>query len=209
LGVYEISDEIDLNTLPERFALKCTHGCGFNIICYNKNELDWKKEKKKLDRWMKIDFSKVFGEIHYRSMKHRIICENFIDDDKNTLPIDYKVYCFHGKAFCTMVCSERGTKNGTSFTFYDRKWLKMLPFSKKNLHSLKHVFIKPIAYEEMISAAEVLSKPFPFVRMDFYNIGEKVVLGEMTFTPGGCIDSDFTDLAQYELGRLIKLPEKY
>jgi hypothetical protein len=59
----------------------------------------------------------------------------------------------------------------------------------------------------MIEAAERLSKPFPFVRMDFYSIKGKAILGEMTFTPAGCIDTDYTDIGQQELGELLKLPE--
>ena len=67
---------------------------------------------------------------------------------------------------------------------------------------------KPDAYEEIIAMAEKLSQPFPFVRMDFYSINGKAVLGEMTFTPSGCIDDGYTEIAQRELGKLIILPEK-
>ena len=59
----------------------------------------------------------------------------------------------------------------------------------------------------MLAAAEALSKPFPFVRMDFYSVGGRAVIGEMTFTPHGCVDLGYTDVAQRELGRRIELPE--
>ena len=29
-------DEINFEKLPDKFALKCTHGCGYNIICSDK-----------------------------------------------------------------------------------------------------------------------------------------------------------------------------
>jgi hypothetical protein len=61
----------------------------------------------------------------------------------------------------------------------------------------------------MISAAEKLSQPFPFVRMDFYSIGGGCIFSEMTLTPNGCIDKDLTDIAQNIMGQLIRLPEKY
>jgi len=67
---------------------------------------------------------------------------------------------------------------------------------------------KPDAYAEMIEAARELSAPFPFVRVDLYSFRGKVVFGEMTFTPNGCVDIDLTDLAQNTMGDLIVLPAK-
>jgi hypothetical protein len=59
----------------------------------------------------------------------------------------------------------------------------------------------------VLAAAEALSKPFPVVRMDFYSVNGRAILGEMTFTPHACIDTGYTDRAQCELGDLIVLPE--
>lgn len=205
-GVYEKSNEIDFDALPERFVLKCTHGSKMNIICRNKRLLDLRETKMKLDKWMKMDISKLAGEVHYALIEPRIICESYLDDLTGDLPTDYKVYCFDGKAHCTMVCTERGSNN-TKFDYYDREWKNELPYSKSSLNANREI-PKPEAYEEIINAAEKLSKPFPFVRMDFYSINGKGVFGEMTFTPNGCIDTGYTDLAQKVLGEMINLPEK-
>lgn len=207
-GVYEDSNEIDFHVLPQRFVLKCTHGCGFNIVCSDKNSLDVAATRRQLDEWMMIDFSKAFGEVHYASMKPRIICEKFLDDLSSDLPCDYKVYCFDGKAYCTMSCTERTLNGRAKYDFYDRDWQYKLPYSLSSFSSNRCI-PKPEAYEQIIDAAEKLSKPFPFVRMDFYSINGSAVLGEMTFTPAGCIDPGYSDQAQRELGDMIKLPEKY
>lgn len=205
LGIYEKSGDIDFSALPERFVFKCTHGWGFNIICRDKNKLDIPDAKNKLDMWLKTDVRKWAGEIHY-TMQPRIICEEFLDDLTNDMPCDYKVYCFNGKAYCTMVCTERSTGN-TKFDFYDLTWRNKLPYDKLSIIRNRKI-PKPDAYEEMIDAAEKLAKPFPFVRMDFYSIKGKAVLSEMTFTPNACIDTELTDVAQYELGKMINLPKK-
>jgi hypothetical protein len=207
LGVYEHSSEIDFGSLPQRFVLKCTHGCGFNIVRKEKEGLDVQETKRMLNAWLKINFSKVYGELHYEAMKPRIICESFLDDMNSDMPNDYKVFCFSGKAHCTMACTERLLNGHAKYDFYDIEWKNKLPYCKTNLLAKSNI-PKPAAYEEIISAAEKLSKPFPFVRMDFYSIKGKAVLGEMTFTPAGCIDIDLTDIAQYVLGQLIRLPEK-
>lgn len=207
LGIYDRYDQIDLVKLPKRFVLKCTHGCGYNIICKSKADLDWKEARRRLALWLQKDLSKLAGEIHYAKIKPRIISEVFLDDSSGDVPADYKVYCFNGKAHCTMACTERGTSERAKFYFYDRQWDNLLPYNATSLVSNRDI-PKPEAYEEMIHAAECLSMPFPFVRMDFYIIKGKVILGEMTFTPNGCIDTGYTDCAQHELGQLIKLPEK-
>jgi hypothetical protein len=207
LGVYEHSSEIDFNALPQRFVLKCTHGCGFNIICKNKSESDLEDIKRRLDTWMKVDFGKRYGEVHYSLMQPRIICERFLDDLSGEVPVDYKVYCFDGKVHCTMACAERGAGERAKFYFYDLEWKNKLPYNETSLLAGRNI-PKPDAYDEIINVAEKLSKPFPFVRMDFYSINAKAMLGEMTFTPADCIDPRLTDIAQRALGELIDLPEK-
>lgn len=207
-GVYNAIDEIDFDTLPEKFVLKCTHGCGFNIFCENKAQLDIEATKRKLALWMAIDYSEVAGELHYTGMTPRIICETFLDDLVTALPIDYKIYCFHGKVHCILVVKGRDF-NGRNITsdFYDVEWKTKLPYFTASLNSERYT-PKPESLDEMIAVCEALSKPFPFVRIDFYNIRGKAVLGEMTFTPGGCITSGYTSIGQTTLGSLIKLPEK-
>ena len=208
LGVYEDSRDIDFDALPDKFVLKCTHGCGFNIICDDKSALDRREARRTLDVWMATDISRIAGEVHYASMKARIICEVFLDDLGGGLPCDYKVYCFGGKAHCTLVCQGRNTaEHHPTYDMYDREWKTKLPYSESSLLANRSV-PKPDSYDEMIAAAEALSKPFPFVRMDFYNIQGEAVLGEMTFTPSGCIDVGITDLGQRELGALITLPPR-
>lgn len=204
LGVYSNTDDIRLSDLPQRFVLKCTHGCGFNVICYDKDRLDWKTVKQKLDVWMKTDISKFNGEIHYAEITPRIICEQYLEDGEHQVPIDYKVYCFGGRAYCTLVCTERESGH-PKFDFYDREWKNKLPYSRSSLLSQRNI-TRPDAYQEMIDAAEILSRPFPFVRVDFYIISGKVVFGEMTFTPSACIDPGYTDEGQINLGRCIELP---
>lgn len=206
LGVYAASADIDFSHLPERFVLKCTHGCNYNIICSDRNKLDIDEARRTLDTWMKIDFRKLHGELHYASIKPRIICEAFLDDRSSGSINDYKVHCFGGRPHCTMVCTERNTGE-TKYDFYDLDWKNRLAHCKSNLPTDPSI-PKPQAYRDMLEAAEKLSKPFPFVRVDFYSVNGKPVFSEMTFTPHGGIDTDLTDLAEDTMGDLLVLPEK-
>lgn len=208
IGVYSRSSEIDFSTLPRQFVLKCTHGCKFNIICKDKDKLNIENTLSLLDKWMKINISNMWGEIHYEQIKPRIICEEFLDDLTGNLPVDYKLFCFSGIVHCTMACTERDlTGYGAKYHYYDRNWEKRLPYDRSTISTDK-VLPKPASYREIIKAAEILSKPFPFVRVDLYDIQGKAVFGEMTFTPNGCIDTDTTAIGQQELGKLVSLPDK-
>jgi hypothetical protein len=170
--------------------------------------MDAGEAKKNLDAWLKADFSKAYGEIHYARIKPRILCEAYLGGRNGNLPDDYKVFCFHGKAHFTMVCTERKLNGyGATYEYYDREWGHKLPYSKSATHT-DRMLPRPEAYDEMIHAADILSKPFPFVRMDFYCINGNAIIGEMTFTPAGCIDTGYTDAAQRSMGEWIKLPER-
>jgi len=207
-GVYATVAEIDFEALPNRFVLKCTHGCKCNVFCEDKQHLDVEETKRNLNAWLKIDFSMIYGEIQYAGMRPRIICEEFLEEPGARLPTDYKVHCFNSKAHCTMVCGERTPNGKPRLDFYDRDWKTKLPYSRLSFEDGR-ILPKPAAYDEIIAASETLAKPFPFVRVDFYSINGRPVLGEMTFTPGACVSASYmTELSQRELGPLIRLPGK-
>jgi hypothetical protein len=208
-GVYSSADEIRLDTLPDRFVLKCAHGCKTNVFCPDKRRLEWNTVKRSLDAWMRIDYRRHQGEIHYGHMTPRIICEEFFQDDTGQeLPVDYKVFCFGGKAYCTMAATARDPNGIAKLAFYDLQWKKRLPYCVPELATEEDI-AAPSAYDEMVDCAQRLSQPFPFVRVDFYSINGRARLGEMTFTPGACVSADYmTNVAQQELGRLIELPDR-
>ena len=203
LGEYQDANEIDFNKLPNKFALKCTHGCGFNIICKDKKELDYEKTRKTLNKWLKTKFGYESAELQYMHEKPRIICEKFIES-RNSLPYDYKIYCFRGVAKCILVCSERDTD--IKLNIFDLSW-KELPVSKDEYKNTKKID-KPKSLNEMIGIAEKVSRPFPFVRVDFYEYNGKAILGEMTFTPAACLNYIYTDDGKKYLGDLLELDLK-
>jgi hypothetical protein len=139
-------------------------------------------------------------------MKPRIICEEFLEDGIGELPVDYKLYCSRGRFHSTLVCSGRRPNENANEDFMDRSW-NLLPYLQESVAAVRRI-ARPPAYDEMISAAEKLSKPFPFVRVDFYCIRGRAVLGEMTFTPSACLDTTVTVLGARELGDFIALPDK-
>lgn len=201
-GVYDNPEEIDFNTLPEKFALKCTHGCAYNIICNDKSKLDIEKTKKKLNKWLKETYGYPTQELQYIKIKPRIIAEKNLCDENGKMPKDYKIYCFDGKPECIKVISDR-EKGGYKANYYDLDWNE-LDYGKRKWTSKFHQE-KPENLKEMLEYAKKLSNGFKFVRVDLYDQNNKVIFGELTFTPSRGYAPYYSKKGNIELGKKLKL----
>ncbi|MCR5250601.1 MAG: glycosyl transferase [Lachnospiraceae bacterium] len=175
----ERAGDVPWDALPERFVLKCNHGCGYNIICRDKSSLDIKEAEKKLKRWMKEDYWKEFCELHYRTIKKRIIGEEYLGDDIET----YKFYCFNGVPRLVYVMTTEGEKHYIDYFDPDWKHLDVYRVDRPGVPD-PAMIERPPHLNEMLDIAAALSKPFPLVRVDLYDL-EKVYFSELTFTPAG------------------------
>lgn len=183
-GVWAKPSQIGWDNLPKEFVLKCNHGCGCNIFCRDKEKLDRRAAVKQLKKWLKINFAYYYGEINYEHVKPRVFCEEFLDDG-NVQPTDYKVLCFNGEPKLFMLCTDR--EKGAKFTFTDADYSRLM--WETGYHSGGKLPPKPASFEDMKRYAREISKPFPFVRVDFYDIHGKLYVGELTFSPlGSAID---------------------
>ena len=201
-AIYNDASEINFDDLPNKFALKCNHGCGYNIICVDKKKLDINETIKKLNKWKKTKFGYETCEIHYFPIKPVIYAEKYIATDDGIMPNDYKIYCFDGKPKIVLVCSER--EKELKLSFYDLNWQK-LDYETARFHTDKKI-LKPKHLDKMIEYATNLSKPFKFVRVDFYETRDgKVLFGELTFTPARCSAEYYNDKGNNELGEMLRL----
>lgn len=211
-GIYKNVDDIDFEKLPDKFALKGTHGCGYNLICKDKSKLDIQEVKELANKWMNSKYAYVAAEVQYDKMEPKLIIEKFIEGIDGGVATDYKVFCFNGIPKLTMVCEGRGENQRAKYYFYNNDW-EIIPYNNDSKEIIsqgkKEHAQKPISFDDMIKYSEKLSNPFPFVRVDFYDVNGKPVLGEMTFTPCGGIDSRLDPKVDKLMGDLIKLPNKY
>ena len=198
-GIYDNEEQINFTELPDKFALKCTHGCAYNIICKDKENLNISEAKDKLKRWLKEKYGYATQELHYTRIKPRIIAEKYLCDENDKMPLDYKIYCFHGKAKCILVCSERDEK--LKLSYYDLNWNR-LKYEKEDWSSKENIK-KPENLQKMIQYAEKLSGKYHFVRVDLYNEKGKIIFGELTFTPACCCAPYYSKEGNMELGKLL------
>lgn len=204
LGVWDQAAAIDFDALPDRFALKCNHGSGWNIIVHDKARLDREQTKKQLDTWMKKNFAYEAGfELQYRDIVPKIIAEEYIENRGGEI-YDYKCYCFHGKVFYIQFISDR--RSGMKLGYFDRDW-NLQPFVN-NHPQIDFDVPKPDNLDELISLAQTLAEGFPFVRVDFYRLNDGTLkFGEMTFSPASGTQDWRPASANKLLGDLLTLPQ--
>ena len=180
LGVWDKVSDIDWDSLPDKFVLKCTHDSGGLIICKDKASLDKKEARKKLRKCLSRNFYYSCFEWPYKYVKPRIIAEPLISDSKSGELNDYKFFCFDGEVKALFIATERN-REGTEvkFDFFDADF-NHLPLSQGHPNSTCDIN-KPYCFDEMKELARKLSRDFPHVRVDFYEIDGKVYFGEMTF----------------------------
>jgi hypothetical protein len=201
LGLYSSVEEIDWDSLPDRFVLKCTHGSGTNIICTDKDNLDTAEAEEKLRGWMKRSWYWYGREWPYRDVKPRIICQEFISDSGRT-PDDYKVLCFNGKAKFIEVHMDRFGDHKQDL--YDEGWNKVSIIQGMTPSEL--VYEKPACFDEMMRLSEELAADMYHVRIDWFVVDERLYFGEITFYDGAGFYAFDKVEDDRKMGNLIHLP---
>jgi len=212
LGTWKKAEDIDYDSLPDKFVLKCNHDSGSTHIIDKTAGFDKEAVNRDLDKHLKVKFGYVNGETYYNRIKPMILAEEFLDFGDTGLSssvIDYKIWCFDGKPYSIWTCYDR-TAGSVYVNSYDLDW---------NVHPEHSVFTehyrdgegkvpRPKTLDRMLEIASDLSKGFPEVRVDFYDINGKLYFGEMTFASYAGKMDFFTPEYLKELGDMVKLPLK-
>lgn len=186
IGVWDKPEDIDWDSLPDKFVLKTTHGGGSVgvVICKDKNSFNKEKAIRNLSQSLKQNIYTELREWPYKDVKKRIIAEPFMEDYNDSsqdLP-DFKFFCFNGNPKYCQVIKDRNTKE--TIDFFDMHWQhqEFIGFNPYVTHA-KECPKKPLNYEKMQEIARLLSKDIPFSRIDLYEINGKIYFGEITLFP--------------------------
>ena len=205
LGVWNAPEEIDFDSLPEQFVLKCNHNSGLGMcICKDKSKLNISKVRKALRKGLQEDKYYIGREWPYKNVKRRILAEKYIEDKSGVLD-DYKFFCFNGIADNVMIVTDRATPV-SKFYHFSKDW-HLLKYNRRG-RSLPddYTMFKPKNMSKMFQLAEELSVGFPEVRVDLYNVNGKIYFGEYTFFNESGFESGFDYQSDKHLGDLIILP---
>lgn len=207
LYIYNNSNEIDFDKLPNKFVLKCNHNSGKGMcICKDKSVLDKKRTRKNLTKGLKENYYLYSKEWCYKNIPRKIICEKYMTDNVNGELIDYKFMCFNGEVKVIFTATERNLGKNMKIDFFDINWTK-LPFTRHYPSSDK-IIAPPKNLKKMIQLASILSEHEYFIRVDFYEINNRIYFGELTFFPGSGFEEFTPEIWDKNLGDMLALPTK-
>lgn len=202
-GVYNHADEIRYDHLPNQFVIKTTDGgSGDNVlICQDKHKLDLNYITKLINSWKNKKYYIVSREWAYLGAKDsKIIVEELLGHGNLN---DYKFFCFNGKIKYFKIDIDRFSNHKANYYYRDFTTINVNEIGLEN--DLQFQLPDRSIMEKMISVAEKLSSPFPFVRVDLYLVSNKIYFGEMTFYPGSGYIGFSPDDYDYIFGEFFKL----
>lgn len=207
LGVWDSFDEIDFDSLPDQFVLKCTHDSGGVLIVKDKSKFDKEAARKMFHVALNRNNYSVNREWPYKNVKPRIIAEKLIVEISNPDGlVEYKIFCFDGEPQIVLVCKGQAHGAGRTNDYCDLN-LKRLPFTSLNPNSEGELPV-PKELPQLLEVAKKLSVGIPLVRVDTYLANGKIYFGELTFfhNSGTCaFDPPEWD---EKIGEWIILPKK-
>lgn len=205
LGVWDRPEDIDWDSLPNQFVLKCTHDSGGLVICRDKSKLDKEAAIIKLRKTLKQNYFRKWREWPYKNVPRRIIAEEYIEPAPDLKDLrDYKFFCFDGEVKFFKIDFDRQTNHRAN---YFNKEGDLLQFGEASFPpDAEKKLETPSNLQEMIAIAEKLAKGNPFARIDLYDIKGRNYFGEITLYPASGLGRYTPENYDEILGQLLILP---
>ena len=205
--------EIIPDNLPNPpYIIKTNHDSGGGIIVKDVSKVDWNDVQMKMSSRLAKNYYKTSKEWQYKNITPRIVVEKLLQDADGSTPFDYKIHCFNGKVNMIQVDLGRDTPNHYR-NWYSREWVRE-PYkwsSKKEGNKFTDPSTddveKPKSLEQMISLSETLASAFNYVRVDWYDVNDKLYFGELTFHHDGGYRPILPEKWDYKLGDMLNIPQ--
>lgn len=177
-------EEIGHLSLPNRFIMKPNHLSGQVKVVKDLTAIQRAELEALAASWLRRNYGLEHGEWAYRDIRPRVLFEELLEFEGRP-PTDYRFYCFSGEPRLLAVIRDKLGPDPTN-TRYDAEF-RMLPVRVVDSLS-RHVAVQgepPPNYRDMLEIARRLSAGTDFLRVDLYNLGGRIVFGELTNYPAG------------------------
>lgn len=201
LGVYKKFDDIDFDSLPNQFVIKCTHDSGSFVLVKSKKDLDIASVRKKINKCLKRNYYYSGREWPYKNVEPRIIIEPYLGENIN----DYKVQCINGEVDNIMICDGRFSKRGVRYYYFDADWNYLAYSHYDDIDKDTFSYPKPEMMDKVIELSKKIGKDFNQIRVDWYIVKNRIYFGELTFYTNSGFDDTITYEADIELGKKLSL----
>ncbi|MDB4345886.1 hypothetical protein OAA45_01015 [bacterium] len=190
----ENMSSVDFDDLIYPVVLKSTHGTAHVEILWSRQSFDEDRVRRLCEGWLLERFP-----LWYSQIPPRIMFEEFlsVDDGSRSIPYNYNFFVFSGTVRFIVVDIDRFEDHRRSL--FTRDWAH-LDVTYKYPKGPK--LLPPKNLEIMVQMAEKLSDEREFIRIDLYDLGTRVVFGEVTHSPdASCVILD-PDEFDFEVGQM-------
>ena len=174
-------DQVDGLDLPARWIMKASHASGCVRIVTEDDPIKPGEMRQLVTDWLQIEHGRYGLEWAYHNVERVVVVEELLSY-QGDVPRDVKLFCFDGRVVYIQIDSARFDEHQQSL--FDTSWNR-LDVRVKDYAPHTEKVAPPQALSEMIRVAECLSAGIDFVRVDLYDVGAKVMVGEMTNYPQG------------------------
>jgi hypothetical protein len=201
-------NDISANIIPDYpVIIKANHDSGNNFIIRDKKNVDWKKLQTDCRWWLSWNYYYSDREQQYKNIERRIIVEKLLITKEDKIPNDYKLNFINGNLEFVYVSLDR--EGGNFRNIYDFNW-KPLNFKWARKNKMQKTqrgneISPPATWDLMKEIGTEISKLFPYVRVDFYDVDGKLYFGEITLCHGGGFDCFEPQEVDFYLGSKLIL----
>jgi hypothetical protein len=199
------ADDIPFDQLRPPYVLKSTHASGHYLMIDSDDMVQpgrlRDEIRAKAREWLSSPFGITQDEPGYVPVPPRMMAERTIIADNGERPNEVRLFVFNGKvgAINTVFVEDGQIRNGA---FHSRDWTLLGWYFSR---AVERPFPAPRRLADMIRIAEHLGRDLDQVRVDFYDCGDRIYIGELTLYSWAGMSAFNPDSADFELGAHWKL----
>jgi hypothetical protein len=206
-GVWSDAQDIPFDRLPPDVAIKAAHGSGGVVVRWSgaaqgarlpeqsrgplwsrhqvhPDDFDVERARALFARWLSLSYEHGphrLPEWAYRDVPRRVMAEEVLVQG-GRVARDLKIDVFDGRAACTHVVEGRFVDRRAAMM--TRDW-EMLDVQYADVAMPDRPPQRPVLMDEAYALAEQIGQGLDYVRVDLYDLGDRLVVGELTVYPAG------------------------
>jgi hypothetical protein len=188
--------EIPFDRVAPPFVLKSTHASGHVVIVGRDDHPDRTVIRARAEKWLGTNYGAARNEPGYEPVPPSLMIEKMVTTTDGDRPDEIRLFVFDGKVTVinTVFVEDGKVRNGA---FHTPDWTRLhWHFTR----SVDRTFPKPTRLHDMIELAERLGRGLDHVRVDIYDCGDRIWIGELTVYSWSGLARFHPDEADLELG---------
>lgn len=187
--------------------IKCNNGSGTWQFVRDPDAVDYVQLRQAAREWMNFNHYYVTREWQYKNVRPGLLIEKLLLTPDGKVPADIKLHFFNGK--CAFVYKVVDREGDNYRAFFTPEW-ELLPFQFTSKGKYKKID-KPIneprpqCLDKMIEIGEEIAKNFKYVRVDFYDMGERFYFSEITLLHGAGYNQFFPSEYGEQYAKLLEI----